>query len=80
LLLLFQILATSFHHHSVGDKVECANCTLVAHFTPDLSPGPLGVEPPAPLLAYQLTAALLYAFFAQQSYLIPLSQAPPRFS
>ena len=78
-IFVVQMLGTGYHHHDLT-KVDddCVSCVLAAHMPsgpPDVS---IHVEPTVALLIYLVAVAPLYVFLGQPSYLIPLSQAPPR--
>jgi len=78
-IFVAQLLSLGFHHHDITEESpDCVSCYLTAHVpsgTPTVS---VDIAPTLTILFYHVVPAALYFFLAQQSFLIPHSQAPPR--
>lgn len=80
-IFMLQLLGLGFHRHDITEvHDDCVSCVVAAHLPSGIPPASLDVAPTVALLFYTVATVPLYAFLAQQSYLIPLSQAPPRLS
>jgi hypothetical protein len=80
-IFVIQLLGLGFHRHDVTEEHDdCASCVMAAHLPSGTPAVSLDVAPTVALLFYTIAAVSFYVFLAQQSYLIPLSQAPPRLS
>jgi hypothetical protein len=68
----------AFHHHPITEESsECVSCYLASHLPSGTPSVNVDVAPNLTILCYQLASIPFYFFLARQSYLIPLSQAPP---
>jgi hypothetical protein len=78
-LLAIQLLGVSFHKHAYADaKTDCASCTFAQTLPPALPATHAAAVPALDLVTVLVHSCKFQLFLAQPSYLIPLSQAPPR--
>jgi hypothetical protein len=79
LLLTIQLLGVSFHQHAYADtKTDCASCTFAQTLPPALPATEVAAVAAMDLVTELIHSCKFQLFLAQPSYLIPLSQAPPR--
>jgi hypothetical protein len=79
IIVTLQLIGAGHHHHSLTDQSrDCVSCYITAHFPPPIPSVGAVVLPSPAVLNYQIAPLPIYLFVAQQSYLIPHSQAPPR--
>ena len=77
-IFVVQLVGMGFHKHEITEESsECASCILAAHLPSGTPSVTIDVAPTLTILFYRLVPIPLYFFLAQQSYLIPLSHAPP---
>ena len=80
-ILVVQLIGMAFHKHDITeDSSDCVSCYLAAHLPSGVPPVSMDIAPTLTILYYRLASLPRYFFVAQQSYLVPLSQAPPRHS
>ncbi|HXA47232.1 MAG TPA: hypothetical protein VNW52_06360 [Burkholderiaceae bacterium] len=78
-IFVIQLASLGFHRHDLTEESsDCVSCYLAAHVPSGTPAVSVDVAPTLTIMFYQLVPAALYFFVAQQSYLIPHSQAPPR--
>ena len=78
-IFVVQLLGMGFHRHDITEeRSDCVSCVLAAHMPSGTPAVSLNVAPTVALLIYLVAVVPLYIFLGQTSYLIPLSQAPPR--
>ena len=78
-IFVAQLLGLGFHRHDITEESsDCMSCYFAAHMPSGAPPVSIVAAPTLMILHYQLVVTSLYFFLTQQSYLIPLSQAPPR--
>ncbi len=74
-----ELIGSAQHRNDLTiQRDPCASCYLVAHIPSLIPPVSADVLPSLTILNYQIALLTTYFFVAQQSYLIPHSQAPPR--
>jgi hypothetical protein len=78
-VLAFQLIGSTFHKHDLTEaSPDCASCYIVAHLPTGAPPAVFFWQAIALVVAYRIARLPQYLYVAEQSYLIPLSQAPPR--
>lgn len=78
-VVTLQLIGAAYHRHNLADlSPDCTSCYLTAHVPSPIPPVSADVLPSPIILHYRIASLPIYLFVAQQSYLIPHSQAPPR--
>jgi hypothetical protein len=78
-IVTLQLIGAACHRHDLADQSpDCVSCYLAAHVPSPIPPVSADVLPSPTILHYRIASLPAYLFVAQQSYLIPHSQAPPR--
>lgn len=80
-VLALQLIASGFHKHDIAEQSsDCVSCQIAAHFPADLPAVGTALQAVFLVVAYRLARLPQYYYVAEQSYLIPPRQAPPRHS
>jgi len=78
LAFAWQLMASSAHHHELGDRVhDCVSCHIGGNLHGGVPPVPALTAPSTPALLYALPLVADVQSFVAPSYLIPPRQAPP---
>ena len=78
-VLALQLIASGFHKHDLADESrDCVSCQVASHFPADLPAVNAVLQAVFLVLAYRIALLPRYVYVAEQSYLIPPRQAPPR--
>lgn len=82
IVISLQLVAMAFHKHDLTEQSQdCASCYLSAHVPTGLPKVPAEVVIRLAIIAYRIALQPIRSFLiVQSSYLLPLPQAPPRFS
>jgi hypothetical protein len=81
IVLALQLIGSAFHKHDLADEShDCVSCQIALHFPADLPAVNAVLQAVFLLVAYRIALLPRYVYVAEQSYLIPPRQAPPRFS
>lgn len=82
LVFAAQLFGMAFHHHDLTEQSDdCVSCHLWAQLPSGMPQAPAEVLIALAVAAYRITLQPIYYFIAEQiGYLLPLPQAPPRFS
>lgn len=79
LILALQLIGSGFHKHDLTEQApDCVSCQIASHFPGDVPKVAAVLQAVFLVIAYRLARLPQYSYVAQQSYLIPPRQAPPR--
>jgi hypothetical protein len=78
IVLALQLIGSTAQKHRLANvSGDCASCYLAAHLPLHTRPPALAPFTPSTIFICGIGEQPSYVFVAQQSYLIPFSQAPP---
>ena len=78
-VLTLQLLGLAFHRHDLTqDSSDCVSCYMATQLPAGTPKAPAEILIALAALVYRIALLPFYFFVAEQSYLIPLSQAPPQ--
>jgi hypothetical protein len=80
-VIALQLVGMAFHKHDLTEQSDnCVSCYMAAQLPSGMPKAPAEVLITLAALVYRIALQPIYFFIAEQSYLIPPSQAPPRIS
>ncbi|HYD81599.1 MAG TPA: hypothetical protein VEC06_17490 [Paucimonas sp.] len=80
LALALQLAGTAFHQHDLVDQTpDCVACYAASHFASGMPAAGAALLAVSLAVLYRIALRPLPCHVAPASYLIPPSQAPPRF-